>query len=59
MSLELAIVVAAINGDTFGEFSRNDYLEAEETVITELQEIGKPYIVLLNTADVRISLRIH
>ena len=27
-----------------------DYLEAEETVINELNEIGKPYIVLLNSA---------
>ena len=52
-------IVVTTDG-SFGEFSRNDYLEAEETVITELQEIGKPYIVLLNTvnpgSDVTIKL---
>ena len=52
-------IVVTTDG-SFGEFSRNDYLEAEETVITELQEMGKPYIVLLNTvnpgSDVTIKL---
>ena len=52
-------IVVTTDG-SFGEFSRNDYLEAEETVITELQEIGKPYIVLLNSvnpsSDVTIKL---
>ena len=43
-------IVVTTDG-SFGEFSRNDYLEAEETVINELQEIGKPYIVLLNTVN--------
>ena len=52
-------IVVTTDG-SFGEFNRNDYLEAEETVITELQEIGKPYIVLLNSvnpsSDVTIKL---
>ena len=43
-------IVVTTDG-SFGEFSRGDYLEAEETVITELKEIGKPYIVLLNTVN--------
>ena len=34
---------------SFGEFERNDYVEAEEKVITELKEINKPFIVILNT----------
>ena len=34
---------------SIGEFERSDYLEAEERVITELKEIGKPFIVVLNT----------
>ncbi len=34
---------------SIGEFSRNDYLEAEKRVITELKEIGKPFIVIMNT----------
>lgn len=36
---------------SFGEFKRDDYVPAEETVINELKEIGKPYIVLLNSAN--------
>lgn len=32
------------------ELSREDYLEAEERVISELQELCKPFVVLLNTA---------
>ena len=34
---------------SIGEFTRGDYLEAEEKVITELKEINKPFIVVLNT----------
>ena len=34
---------------SIGEFDRKDYLDAEEKVITELKEIGKPFIVILNT----------
>ena len=33
------------------EIPREDYLEAEERVIRELQELGKPFIVLLNSAN--------
>ena len=36
---------------SFGEFNREDYIAAEETIINELKEIGKPYIVLLNSAN--------
>ena len=35
------------------DIPREDYLEAEERVITELQELGKPFVVLLNSADPR------
>lgn len=34
---------------SIGEFNRNDYLEAENRVISELKSIGKPFIVLLNS----------
>ena len=34
---------------SFGEFEREDYLDAEEKVINELKEINKPFIVILNT----------
>ena len=43
-------IVVASDG-SFGEFSRKDYIPAEEMVINELKEIGKPYIVLLNSAN--------
>jgi len=34
---------------SIGEIPRNDYIEAEERVINELKEIGKPFIVILNS----------
>lgn len=43
-------IVVTTDG-SFGEFNRNDYVTAEETVISELSNIGKPYIVLLNSAN--------
>lgn len=36
---------------TVADIPREDYLEAEERVIRELQELGKPFIVLLNSVD--------
>ena len=33
------------------DIDRENYLEAEEKVITELKEIGKPFIVLVNSKD--------
>lgn len=34
---------------SIGEFQREDYIEAEKRVVTELKSIGKPFIILLNT----------
>ncbi|MDD6223685.1 MAG: stage IV sporulation protein A [bacterium] len=34
---------------SIGEFNRSDYLEAETRVITELKELGKPFIVIVNS----------
>lgn len=34
---------------SFSEIPRSEYVSAEEKVITELNNIGKPYIVLLNS----------
>lgn len=45
------IGIVVTSDGSFGEFNRADYVGAEETVINELKEIGKPYIVLLNTAN--------
>ena len=45
------IGIVITSDGSFGEFKRNDYIQAEETVINELREIGKPYIILLNSAE--------
>lgn len=42
-------IVVTTDG-SFGEIKRKDYVEAEEKVVKELKEIGKPFIVLLNTS---------
>ncbi len=34
---------------SFGEIKRENYVEAEEKIVGELKEIGKPFIVVLNT----------
>lgn len=36
---------------TISDIPREDYLEAEERVIRELQELGKPFIVLVNSEE--------
>lgn len=41
-------IVVTTDG-SFGEIARNSYVEAEEKVITELKNIGKPFIVILNS----------
>ena len=43
------IGIVVTSDGSIGEFERNDYIEAETRVITELKEIGKPFIVILNT----------
>ncbi len=42
-------VVVTTDG-TITDIPREDYLEAEERVITELKEMGKPFLILLNSA---------
>ncbi len=36
---------------SFGDIPRENYLQAEERVIRELLDIGKPFAVVVNTAD--------
>ena len=43
-------VVITTDG-TITDIPRESYLEAEERVISELKELGKPFVVLLNSAD--------
>ena len=41
-------IVIATDG-SIGDFERNDYIDAENRVITELKELGKPFIIVLNS----------
>ncbi len=43
-------IVVTTDG-TITDIPREDYLEAEERVITELKELGKPFLVVLNSAE--------
>ncbi|MFX3622825.1 MAG: stage IV sporulation protein A [Ectobacillus sp.] len=43
-------VVITTDG-TIGEIPRRDYLDAEERVINELKEVGKPFIMIINTVQ--------
>ena len=45
-------IVVTTDG-TITDIPREDYLEAEERVITELKELGKPFLVVLNSAQPR------
>ena len=36
---------------TIGEISRESYVEAEERIVKELKELGKPFAMVLNSAD--------
>ncbi len=42
-------VVVTCDG-SFGDLGRESFLEAEERTVTELQSLGKPFVVLLNSA---------
>lgn len=41
-------IVVTTDG-SIGELTRNDYIEAEQRVVMELKEIGKPFIVVMNS----------
>ena len=41
-------VVVTTDG-SFGEIARQNYIEAEEKTIAEMEEAGKPYVILLNS----------
>ncbi|AZV44146.1 stage IV sporulation protein A [Peribacillus asahii] len=43
-------VVVTTDG-TIGEIPRSDYLEAEARVIEELKEVGKPFIMIINSVQ--------
>jgi len=41
-------IVVTTDG-SIGEFERKEYVEVEQRIVSELKEIGKPFIVLLNS----------
>lgn len=43
------IGIVVTSDGSFGEIKRENYIEAEQKVITELKTINKPFIVILNT----------
>ena len=43
------IGIVVTSDGSFGEIARENYIEAETKVISELKEINKPFIVVLNT----------
>ena len=42
-------IVVTTDG-SFGDITRNNYIEVENEVINELKELGKPFIVILNSS---------
>ena len=43
------IGIVVTQDGSIGDFQRSDYVDVEKRVVSELQNIGKPYIVILNT----------
>ena len=60
-----SIGIVVTTDGSIGEIGRNSYIEAEQRVVSELKEIGKPFIVILNsvhpmlpeTENLALSLR--
>ena len=44
---------------SIGEIGRESYVEAEERIVSELKEIGKPFAVILNTANPASHLAVN
>lgn len=45
-----SIGIVVTTDGSFGEIPRNNYVDAEKRVIDELKEIGKPFVVILNSS---------
>ncbi len=45
------IALAVTTDGSFSNIAREDYVKAEERVISELKECGKPFVILLNVSD--------
>lgn len=42
-------IVVTTDG-SFGDIPRNNYIKAEERTVAELKKLGKPFVIILNTA---------
>lgn len=45
-----SIGIVVTTDGSFGEISRNSYIESEKRIVKELKDIGKPFIIILNSA---------
>ena len=45
-----SIGIVVTTDGSFGEIDRKNYIESEKRIVEELKEIGKPFIVILNSA---------
>lgn len=45
------IAIAMTTDGSFTEIDRQNYIDAEEKVVKELQASGKPFVIILNTAN--------
>lgn len=54
------IALAVTTDGSFTDIPRDDYIEAEERVVRELKECGKPFAIILNTSrpDAEQSLKL-
>jgi stage IV sporulation protein A len=46
------IGVLLTSDGSFGEFNRNEYQEVEERLVSELKNLDKPFVIILNTTEV-------
>jgi len=45
------VALVVTTDGTIADFSRDDYVKSEERVISELRSHGKPFVIILNSAD--------
>lgn len=45
------IGIMVTSDGSFGEFKRSDYEDVEERLVAELKNYGKPFVIVLNTAE--------